>query len=114
MKNKLLSAAVALSMLAATPALAQWRDHGGDGGRHAYSEGGWRGRGADPWAGRRWGRGDRLPREYWSRNYEVRDYRRYRLRQPPRGYHWVRTGTGDFVLAALATGVIADIIANSR
>lgn len=110
--KKLLSGVVALSMLAATPAFAQWRDHG------LYAQGrdgnGWRGRGQDPWAARRWGRGDRLPREYWSRNYEIRDWQRYRLRRPPRGYHWVRTGTGDFVLATIATGVIAQIIANSR
>ena len=28
---------------------------------------------------------------------------------PPRGYHWVNVN-GDFVLAAVATGVIADLL----
>ena len=107
--KKVLSAALALSLLGGTAAMAQWHDRDHDRGGY-----GWHGRGADPWAARHWGRGDRLPREYWSSSYEVRDWNRYHLRRPPRGYHWVRTGTGDYVLAAIATGLIADIIANSR
>ena len=39
----------------------------------------------------------------------IYDYRRYRLRPPPRGYHWVRAGD-DYVLAAIATGLILDVI----
>jgi len=31
------------------------------------------------------------------------------LQQPPRGYHWVGVN-GDYVLAAIATGVIAQIV----
>jgi len=58
-------------------------------------------------------RGGRLPNEYRNRQYVVDDWRGHRLRQPPRGYHWVQTG-GDYVLAAIATGVIADLIINSR
>jgi Ni/Co efflux regulator RcnB len=58
---------------------------------------------------RAWTRGSYLPRSYW--NYSVNDYRRYHLRQPPRGYHWVRAGN-DYVLAAIATGLIADVILN--
>ena len=57
-----------------------------------------------------WRRGGRVPVEYRARNYVVNDYRAYRLQQPPRGYQWVGVG-GDFVLAAIATGVIAQIIA---
>jgi len=58
-------------------------------------------------------RGGRLPSHYRTRQYVVDDWRGHRLRQPPRGYHWVQTG-GDYVLAAIATGVIADLIINSR
>jgi len=58
-------------------------------------------------------RGGRLPDQYRNRQYVVDDWRGHRLRQPPRGYHWVQTG-GDYVLAAIATGVIADMIINGR
>lgn len=57
-----------------------------------------------------WRRGGRVPTEYRGRNYVVDDWRGHRLQQPPRGYQWVGVG-GDFVLAAIATGVIAQIIA---
>ena len=56
-----------------------------------------------------WKRGGRVPQEYRGRNYVVDDWRNQRLQQPPRGYQWVGVG-GDFVLAAIATGVIAQII----
>jgi Ni/Co efflux regulator RcnB len=57
-----------------------------------------------------WRRGGRVPAEYRGRNYVVNDYRAYRLQAPPRGYQWVGVG-GDYVLAAIATGLIAQIIA---
>jgi Ni/Co efflux regulator RcnB len=38
----------------------------------------------------------------------VNDWRGHRLSAPPRGYQWVQTG-GDYVLAAVATGVIMQI-----
>ncbi|HZV93653.1 MAG TPA: RcnB family protein [Caldimonas sp.] len=57
-------------------------------------------------------RGGYLPREYRSRQYVVDDWRGHHLRPPPRGYHWVQTG-GDYVLAAIATGVITSIILNA-
>jgi Ni/Co efflux regulator RcnB len=31
------------------------------------------------------------------------------MREPPTGYHWIRSGN-DSVLAAIATGVIAEIL----
>lgn len=53
-----------------------------------------------------WVRGHR----YYGPTYVVSDYRSYRLRPPPRGYHWVRDrGTDDFLLVAVATGIILDI-----
>lgn len=52
-----------------------------------------------------WERG----RRYDGPVYVVRDYRSYRLREPPRGYHWVRADN-DYLLVAVATGVILDIV----
>lgn len=54
-------------------------------------------------------RGGRLPNEYRNRQYVVNDWRGHHLNAPPRGYHWVQTG-GDYVLVAIATGVIAQIL----
>jgi Ni/Co efflux regulator RcnB len=58
-----------------------------------------------------WYRGDRLPPQYNSRYYVVDDWRGHHLSAPPRGYHWVQAGN-DYVLAAIATGVIASILLN--
>lgn len=58
-----------------------------------------------------WRRGAYLPRYYRGGGYVVNDYYRYHLRPPPRGYYWYRTGN-DYVLAAIATGLIFDVIAN--
>jgi Ni/Co efflux regulator RcnB len=55
-------------------------------------------------------RGGYISREYRSRAYEV-DYREHRLRRPPEGHRWVQVGA-DYVLIAIATGVIASIILN--
>ena len=50
------------------------------------------------------------PSYYRSNQYVVSDYGRYGLRQPPRGYHYVRSGN-DVVLTAVATGLITAVIA---
>lgn len=68
-----------------------------------------RGRGAGP--DHRYHKGDRLPKEWRSHQYVVNDWRGHHLKQPPRGYHWVQSGT-DYILVAIATGVIAQIILN--
>jgi Ni/Co efflux regulator RcnB len=67
-------------------------------------------RGAGP--DHRFYRGDRLPQEYRSRSYVVDDWRGHHLSAPPRGYHWVQTG-GDYVLVAIATGVILQLLLNN-
>ncbi|WP_419255134.1 RcnB family protein [Caulobacter sp. ErkDOM-YI] len=59
-----------------------------------------------------WRRGAYLPPYYRGSGYVVHDYGRYRLRPPPRGYYWYRTGN-DYVLAAIATGLIFDVIGNN-
>jgi len=46
---------------------------------------------------------------YWSRAYVVNDWGTYGLAAPPMGYQW-RYIDGQFVLAAVATGLISSII----
>lgn len=59
-----------------------------------------------------WAKGDRLG--YYATRYHEVSYRDYRLSPPPRGYHYVRDdNTGEIILAAIATGIIASIIANN-
>lgn len=57
-------------------------------------------------------RGGHLPSQYRSHQYVVDDWRGHHLSAPPRGYHWVQTGS-DYVLAALTTGVILQILLNN-
>ena len=80
-----------------------------NGGRDDRRDRGHEGRGAGP--DHAFYRGGRLPPEYRSRQYVVDDWRGHHLSAPPRGYHWVQAG-GDYVLAAIATGVIASILLN--
>src|SRR4051794_2757599 len=59
-----------------------------------------------------WRKGDRFDRRY-ARDYRViSSPRMYRLYNPPRGYHWVRSGN-DAVLVGITSGIIAAIMANS-
>jgi Ni/Co efflux regulator RcnB len=51
----------------------------------------------------------RLRSHYHKRQYVVDNCRAHRLSAPPRGYHWVQVG-GDYVLAAVATGIIASVL----
>ncbi|MEW6370026.1 MAG: RcnB family protein [Pseudomonadota bacterium] len=54
-------------------------------------------------------RGQRLPANYHHKQYVVDNWRAHRLSAPPRGYHWVQVGN-DYVLAAIATGIIASVL----
>ena len=47
-----------------------------------------------------------------SHRYVVEDWPRHRLSAPPAGYHWVQTGS-DYLLVAIATGVIAQLLLNN-
>ncbi len=55
-------------------------------------------------------KGGRMPSEYRGRTYVVTDWHRDHLRAPPRGYHWVRSDNGDFLLVAITSGIIADLL----
>lgn len=56
-----------------------------------------------------WVQGSRVPPQYRSHHYVVNDWRAHGLRQPPRGKQWVQYG-GDYLLVAIATGVISQLI----
>jgi Ni/Co efflux regulator RcnB len=73
-------------------------DHGRDdhGGPRGHDHGHWR-------------KGDRIEHVEW-RHYQRVDWRHHHLHAPPRGYEW-REVNGDYVLAAVATGLIVSIIA---
>jgi Ni/Co efflux regulator RcnB len=79
------------------------------GERDAYRDGRRDGRRDDRRDHRRWERGQRLDARYRDNRYYVSDYRRHGLRAPPRGYRWQRVDD-SYVLAAVATGLIASVI----
>jgi len=89
----------------------RYDNRGNDYRNHGYREGGYRGQGRGVGPSHSWYRGDRVPREYRGRQYVVDDWRGHRLSAPPRGYQWVQSG-GDYLLVAVATGVIASILLN--
>jgi Ni/Co efflux regulator RcnB len=55
-----------------------------------------------------WKKGAKMRDEDWKRGEHV-DYHASHLRAPPRGYEW-RQVDGNYVLAAVATGVIASVV----
>lgn len=57
-------------------------------------------------------RGGRIPGELRHRQYVVSNWRGHHLSAPPRGYQWVQVGP-DYVLAAVATGIIARLVFGS-
>lgn len=57
-------------------------------------------------------RGGHIPREFRNRQYVINDYRAYHLNPPPRGHQWVQVGA-DYVLIAIATGLIVSILLNN-
>jgi Ni/Co efflux regulator RcnB len=58
-----------------------------------------------------WKKGAKIRDEDWKRGDQV-DYKQHHLRAPPQGYEWQEVD-GNFVLAAVATGVIASVVAAS-
>ena len=119
--KRFLTASVAVLMLsgAAGAASAQdWRtDHRNDGRGSAYDQvrrdqarhDDRRDDRRDHREYRRWAKGQRLDARYRGNSYYVSDYRRHGLRHPPRGYRWQRVDN-QYVLAAVATGLIASVI----
>lgn len=58
-----------------------------------------------------WKKGYHMQKNDWNRGERV-DYRHYHLQRPPSGYEW-RMVDGNYVLGAIATGVIASVIVAS-
>lgn len=98
MKRLLLAASLAL--LALSPAAIAGNGHGKGHGQGHHDNGKHKG----------WKKGERIPVVYLERRYYVEDYRHHHLAPPPRGHRWVRTDDGKYVLIAVATGIIADIL----
>jgi Ni/Co efflux regulator RcnB len=122
--KKLLTAAVALSVLASAGVASaqsgphrqdnhaqQGRDHNDNNNYERHASKRYKANRYQPPRGyqtRNWRHGDKLPAAYRGKAYVV-DYRRYNLGAPPRGYEYVRVGD-DVVLTAVATGLISSVI----
>lgn len=107
--KRLLTAALALSLLAGTAAVAQPYNHDNRDNHGRYDQarhGDHRGP-----AGHHWARGQRMPSTWYRNRGHYVDYRSHHLRAPPRGYQWVQTDDNNFAMVALTTGLIASIVA---
>ena len=62
------------------------------------------------WKRARYRRGDRIEVVHVERRDYVDDYEHYHLRRPPHGHRWIRTDDGKYLLVAVASGIIADIL----
>jgi len=81
----------------------EWRDFRGVRSGYWYAPG----YGYRPIGHYGWARGRYVPVNY--RGYYVQDWGYYGLRPPPPGYRWIYAD-GNFVLMAVATGLIADLV----
>lgn len=102
----LIIAIATLMSVASIASVADARNNDNNNGNH-------RGWGHEQQSNHHWQRGERMGYNNWQNAQRI-DYRQHHLRAPPRGYEW-RQSNGDYVLAAVATGVIASIIlSNAR
>ncbi|WP_251975917.1 RcnB family protein [Salinicola avicenniae] len=87
--------------------------HQGHGGGHhhqAHHGDDHRGHGGRDFDHHGWHEGGHLSRHYYHDDrYWVRDWHARHLSPPPRGHRWLHID-GDYVLAAVATGVITAIV----
>ncbi len=106
MKSKAIVAAfLAASLTTGGLAFAQNNGERDDRGRNEQEQ-----RGAGP--NHAYHKGDRLPAAEHRKQDVVSDWRGHHLSAPPRGYHWVQSGS-DFVLVAIATGIISQLLLNN-
>ncbi len=75
----------------------RWRTWGGQYGYNGY-RGNWR-------SGQRYA-------NWRNSRYYINDYRSYGLPAPRPGYRYYRDSSGDIVMAAIATGIIASILSD--
>jgi Ni/Co efflux regulator RcnB len=108
MKNKAVVAAIlAVSLSTAGAAFAQGGFIAPDRNDRGHNEQEQRGAGPN----HSYHKGDRLPAAEHRKQDVVSDWRGHHLSAPPRGYHWVQSGS-DFVLVAIATGIISQLLLN--
>jgi Ni/Co efflux regulator RcnB len=111
--KRLLTSAIALSLLASAGAAAAQPRHDDHRNDHGRYEQGRHDNGNHYGQRKHWNRGQRLPTTYYRDRGHYVDYRAHHLRAPPRGYQWVRADN-DYALVALTTGLIAAIVAASN
>jgi len=105
MKKSTLALALGAALLLSNAAMAQ-HDHPGNDDPHRDNAV-MHDRGAkEGW----YKKGGTVPRDYRDDRYVVSNWQAEHLREPPRGYHWVRSDNGDFLLVAISTGVITDLM----
>lgn len=61
------------------------------------------------WVKQAWRRGDHVPLSSLD-GYWIDDPGRYHLRAPPRGHRWVRQDDERYLLVAVATGLVVDLL----
>lgn len=105
MKRLLLAVSFAALLLSSTAVLAGGKGHGGHGNGHGNDHGN-PGHGGTPPGLRKGGKIDVV---YLQPKYYV-DYHDHHLAAPPPGHRWVRDPDGRYILVAVATGIIADIL----
>jgi len=107
MKRLLIAASLALLFVSSPAVFAGDKHRGGHGGHGDHHDNGKH----KGWNKKHdFRRGERIDVVYLERRYHVDDYHHYDLAPPPRGHRWVRSDDGKFILVAVATGIIADIL----
>ena len=101
MKALILALSASALLAGGVGSASAYPDQHNDQSAHA----GW---GQDRGAGHQWQRGERMGYNDWSGAQTV-DYRSHHLSRPRDGYEW-RESNGRYVMAAVATGVIASIV----
>ena len=113
--KRILAAAMALALLVGSAGIASAQPGGdrNDRGNQRAGENG-RGNNGNHYGNQNhnWRRGQRMDRQDWDRGNRI-DYREYQLAPPRRGYEW-REVDGNFIMGAVATGVILSIIATGH
>jgi Ni/Co efflux regulator RcnB len=102
-RTLLISGLAVSALVGAMPATAFAQDHRGDAPGAEHS--GW---GADRGSGYTYRNGERMGYNDWN-NAPVVDYRAEHLHRPRAGYEW-REHNGHYVMAAVATGLVASVV----
>ncbi|SDC11323.1 RcnB family protein [Acinetobacter boissieri] len=84
----------------------QQRDHGPN---RPHSQGPYYAQQGPRGDNQQWRKGQYVPKQYRSSHYYVNDWRHQQLPSPPRGHRWLNVN-GDYILVAVATGVISSIL----